>query len=248
MSSYLSLAEHYDSLTGDVPYDELQSIYLSLLSPKEGEGILDLCCGTGTLTCALAGLGFDMTGVDLSPEMLEKAGEKARSLPEGQRPLFIMQDASELELYGTVNHALCSLDGINYIPPEDLPSVFSRLSLFIEKGGRLAFDMHMPSHLRALDGGTFVDEKEDLLCLWRGEFDYSENALFYGMDIFTLNEGVWLRRQEEHTEYAHTPGQIKKLLRENGFDNIKLHRRLLKGQPSRLFISARSLGKNQRSS
>ena len=109
------------------------------------------------------------------------------------KPMFLCQEASELDLFGTVEGAYCSLDGMNYLPPEELPEVFSRLHLFIEPGGKFIFDFHSPERLRSLDGGTFVDEDEDMLCLWRAEFDEEEQALVYGMDIFRRKGKLWER-------------------------------------------------------
>ena len=241
MTAYGPLASWYDSLTEDVPYGELADFYEKLLE-REGRrcsSLLDLCCGTGTLTCMLAARGCDMTGVDASPEMLAKAREKACG---AENPLFLCQEASELDLYGTVDGAMCSLDGMNYIPPEELDEVFRRLHLFIEPGGRFAFDMHRPEHLRELDGGVFVDETEDVLCLWRAEFDEEEPALFYGMDIFEREGELWRRREEEHIEYAHEPGRLCELLEKNGFRDVKIISDCPLGESGRIFIACTNTG------
>ena len=222
MSAYDALAPWYDALTGDVPYPALADYYEQLLR-REGKGsltLLDLCCGTGTLTLLLARRGHELIGVDRSPEMLAVAAEKAREEPLAVPPLFLCQEADELDLYGTVEGALCSLDGMNYLPPEALPELLRRLHLFIEPGGRFAFDVHAPEHLRALDGGTFVDETEDMLCLWRGDFDAAENALVYGMDIFRREGALWRRESEEHVEYAHDPAALTALLEQSGFAQV----------------------------
>ena len=241
MTAYGPLAAWYDSLTEDVPYGELADFYEGLLK-REGQkcsSLLDLCCGTGTLTCMLAGRGFDMTGVDASPEMLSRAREKAQS---AENPLFLCQEASGLDLFGTVEGALCSLDGMNYIPPEELGEVFRRLHLFIEPGGRFAFDMHRPEHLRELDGGVFVDETEDVLCLWRADFDEEERALLYGMDIFEREGALWRRREEEHVEYAHEPDEICALLEKNGFCDIEVISDCPLGESGRIFVACTNTG------
>lgn len=147
--------------------------------------LLDLCCGTGTLTWELARRGYEMIAVDQSPDMLMEAQSKAVS--DVTPPLFICQEAGELDLYGTVDAAVCSLDGMNYIPAEELPELFHRLHLFIRPEGLLIFDIRAPEFLRALDGDIFVDEKEDVLCLWRADFDEELSAIVYGMDIFFEN-------------------------------------------------------------
>lgn len=243
MNAYDSLAPWYDRFTGDVPYRAFAEFYETILH-REGQDrltLLDLCCGTGTLTLLLARRGHEMIGVDRSPEMLAVAAEKAAGTEGIIPPLFLCQEAAELDLYGTVQGALCSLDGMNYLPPEDLPALFRRLHLFLEPGGRFAFDFHAPAHLRALDGETFVDETEDALCLWRGEFDEEENALIYGMDIFTRSGRLWQRTGEEHTEYAHSPEQLTRELERAGFCRV----RLVDGGPlaeqGRLFLCAENL-------
>lgn len=244
MSAYGPLAERYDELTGDVPYEKFAETYEKLLR-REGKSsltLLDLCCGTGTLTALFARRGYEMIGVDASPEMLSVAQEKADGLDCPAKPLYLCQNAAGLDLYGTVEGAYCSLDGINYIPPEDLPELFRRLHLFIEPGGKFAFDMHTPEHLRSLDGGIFVDEREDLLCLWRGEFDREENALFYAMDLFRRRGELWQRDEEEHVEYAHEPETVCRLLTGAGFVRTRVIRDGVQSEMGRLFLCAENTG------
>ena len=189
----------------------------------------------------LARRGHELIGVDRSPEMLSVAAEKAAVLENITPPLFLCQEASELDLYGTVQGACCCLDGMNYLPPEDLPELFRRLHLFIEPGGRFAFDFHAPEHLRSLDGQVFVDEREDALCLWRGDFDEEENALFYGMDIFSREGELWRRSGEEHCEYAHTPETLRALLEAAGFCGVRLLTDGPMAEQGRLYIVAENL-------
>ena len=244
MSAYGPLAQWYDGLTRDVPYERLAAFYEKELhrEGREHLTLLDLCCGTGTLTWMLAERGHELIGVDCSPEMLSVAAEKQPASPETVQPMFLCQEAAELDLYGTVEGAFCCLDGMNYLPPEDLPELFRRLHLFIEPGGKFAFDFHSPEHLRALDGGTFVDESDDVLCLWRGEFDEEENALFYGMDIFRRQGKLWRREEEEHMEYAHAPEDLKALLEASGFTDVKLITDGPLCESGRLFLAATNLG------
>ena len=243
MNAYDALAPWYDGFTADVPYAAFADYYEQILQ-REGQArltLLDLCCGTGTLTLLLAQRGHKLIGVDRSPEMLAVAAEKAAAAESAVPPLFLCQEAAALDLYGTVNGALCSLDGMNYLPPEDLPELFHRLHLFIEPGGRFAFDFHAPEHLHALDGEVFVDEREDALCLWRGEFDAEENALVYGMDIFSREGALWRRHGEEHCEYAHSPETLRALLEAAGFCSVRLLKDGPLAEQGRLFICAENL-------
>jgi len=239
VSCYNALAPWYDSLTGDIPYDKFIEFYEAEFARDGGEFrlVLDLCCGTGSLTWLMAEKGYEMIAVDQSVEMVMQAQSKPSDAEV--RPLFLCQSAEELDLYGTVDAAVCSLDGMNYIPPDALPEVFRRLKLFIRPGGLFIFDLRTPEILRSLDGDVFVDEKEDVLCLWRADFDEEISAIVYGMDIFSRRGRHWDRESEEHIEYAYEPEYIAKLLSENGFENIVPRPDCPQGDMGRLFITAR---------
>jgi ubiquinone/menaquinone biosynthesis C-methylase UbiE len=243
VSAYGALARWYDALTADVPYDALAAYYEGLICRpgRETQPLLDLCCGTGTLALRMAARGHDMIGVDRSPEMLAIAAEKSARSQAAAQPLWLCQAAAALDLYGTVAGAYAALDSFNYLPPEDLPETLRRLHLFLEPGGRLAFDIQDPAALRARDGGTFVDETEDVLCLWRGEFDEAENALVYGMDIFSRSGRHWLRETEEHTEYAHAPAQLCALLEHSGFADVRVLTDGPMAAEGRIYLAATNL-------
>ena len=169
--------------------------------------------------------------------MLSEAQEKCWEREFDVRPMFLHQSMTELDLYGTVNAAVSSLDSLNYVAPEDISEVFRRLRLFIEPGGALVFDVNRPEWLKSLDGQVFVDETDDVFCVWRA--DFSNDKLTYGMDIFSRAGSTWSRRQEEHIEYAHSIDFLKEKLRDNGFGEIKT--RTLAGSENRVFISARRM-------
>ena len=242
MNAYGPLAFWYDRLTLDIPYETFVDFYEKEFSADGGEFkvLLDLCCGTGTLTWLLADRGYEMIAADASPDMLMQAASKAAevSVP----PLFLCQDASALDLYGTVDAAVCSLDGMNYIPESELPEVFHRLHLFVRPGGLLIFDIKTPEWFRSVDGSVSVDETEDMLCLWRAEFDTEENAICYGMDIFSKSGSLWRRDSEEHIEYAHSPERLAELLEIAGFENVRLCCDCPQSDGGRLFITAKRNG------
>ena len=239
MNCYGPLAAWYDALTGDVPYGSFADYYEAEFARDGGEFrlLLDLCCGTGTLTAELTRRGYEMIAVDRSEEMLMEAREKAADLSPA--PLFLCQSAQELDLYGTVDAAVCSLDGINYLPPEDLDEVFRRLRLFIRPGGLLIFDVKSPESLRALDGSVSVDEDADLLCLWRADYDRAEDCLVYGMDLFECDGELWRRSGEEHVEYAHEPDFLRRELGRNGFEAVRFDAHGPQGELGRVFVSAK---------
>ena len=238
MNCYGPLAAWYDQLTGDVPYEQFADYYEAEFARSGGEFrlLLDLCCGTGSMTWELAGRGYEMIAADRSVDMLMQAQSKQRAC--AAPPLFLCQSAEELDLYGTVDAAVCCLDGFNYIAPAVLTEVFRRLHLFIRPGGLLLFDIRTPDFLRSLDGQVFVDEKEDVLCLWRADYDEKLSALVYGMDLFTRRSRLWERSGEEHIEYAHEPEALRKLLETAGFDNVRLRSDGPQGGAGRLYIIA----------
>lgn len=242
MSSYDALAPWYDSLTGDVPYAAIADFYEAEFSADGGEFclLLDLCCGTGSMTWELAERGYEMIAADRSADMLTQAQGKQRA--SQTPPLFLCQSAEELDLYGTVDAAVCCLDGINYIPPASLPEVFRRLHLFIRPGGLLLFDIRTPEFLRGLDGQIFVDEKDDVLCLWRADYDGESGALIYGMDLFTRRGRLWERSGEEHVEYAHEPEALRSMLDAAGFSRIRFRSDGPQGDAGRLYIISKRNG------
>ncbi len=246
MSAYFSLAPWYDELTRDVPYGDFADFY-ELIFKRYGivPGlILDLACGTGTLTLELARRGYELIGCDGSEEMLAVAQEKATQADVPVSPVFIEQTMEGLDLYGTVTAAVCSLDGINYLPPASLGPVFERLRLFVEPGGLFIFDVNTPEKLRSLDGQMFCDETDDVFCVWRAELD--RDALHYGIDIFShMEDDIWERGEEEHVEYLHSVETLARELEAHGFGEIGVFAELRDEPPGenerRIFLAARRL-------
>ena len=236
MISYGPLARFYDGLTDDVPYEAFAEYYRSLFASDGGEFhlLLDLCCGTGTLTVMLAEAGYEMIGVDASPDMLSVARQKAEEA--GVNPLILCQSAEELDLYGTVDAAVSSLDSFNYLEPEVLPEVLHRLYLFIRPGGLLVFDIRSKEWLKRLDGSTFVDEDDDILCLWRADYNTEEDLIVYGMDLFSRCGELWHRQSEEHIEYAYEEKELAGLLHEAGFESVIIDADGPQGEIGRRFL------------
>lgn len=239
MNCYGALAAWYDTLTGDIPYGSFADFYEAEFARDGGEFrlLLDLCCGTGTLTAELTRRGYELIAADQSEEMLMEAREKAAGLSPA--PLFLCQSAQELDLYGTVDAAICSLDGVNYLPREDFGEVLRRLRLFIRPDGLFIFDIKSPESLRALDGSVSVDEDEDLLCLWRADFDEAQQCLIYGMDLFERSGALWRRSGEEHIEYVYELSFLRESLEAHGFRDLRVSCDGPQGAQGRVFISAR---------
>ena len=226
MSAYEALARVYDQLTGDVGYQK-RADYLEKLFQKSRipvHTVLDLACGTGAMTAALTERGYELIGVDGSPDMLAAAREKASGLT-GVTPVFLNQDMTVLDLYGTVDAAVCCLDSLNYLTsPRDVQRTFERLHLFISPGGLLVFDVNSAFKLASLDGQVFLDEAEDVYCVWRTEYEKRSRICSYWMDIFTRRpDGQWDRAGEEHRQKAYEVEELRSWLLEAGFNRIRTY-------------------------
>ena len=224
MSAYGELARYYDGLTRDVDYTQWVAWYQKWFQRSEVpvKIVLDLACGTGTLTCLLAQAGYSMIGTDLSIEMLSEAQEKALELT-CEPPVFLHQSMPRLDLYGTVDAAICCLDSLNYLTnPRDVQRTFERLHLFIAPGGLLVFDINTVEKLAALDGQVFLDETEDTYCVWRTE--YRRGLCTYYVDLFRQQSGgTWERDLEVHRQRAYTVEELTDWLKAAGFGDIRAY-------------------------
>lgn len=224
MGAYEALAGCYDRLTNDVSYEQVVAFYRQILK-REGVSprtAVDLACGTGSVALLLAKEGLRVTGVDLSEEMLTVACQKAEGLEN--LPRFVHQSLQELLLPRGVDLAVCALDSLDYIlDPGDCCRAIRRVYRALNPGGVFIFDVNTPEKLRAMDGQVFLDEDEDVYCVWRGEFDAHTNICSYGMDLFLREGAVWHRSFEEHREYAYSRETLTEFLREAGFDTIRCY-------------------------
>lgn len=244
MDAYHELAQSYDRLTNDVDYGSIVSFYMQILD-REGlkpRTAADLACGTGSVALLLAQQGLQVTAVDMSEEMLCVASQKAQELEHP--PVFVCQKLQELHLPRGVDLATCALDSIDYIlDPKDCQLAFHRIYRALNPGGCFIFDVNTPEKLMAMDGQVFLDEDDDVFCVWRGDFDRNTNICTYGMDLFQRQGAVWQRSQEEHREYAYTEAELVRYLKAAGFTNISVlaDRSFERPAPGeqRIFIKAR---------
>ena len=244
MNAYGTLAASYDRLTNDVDYGAVVDFYFEILEKEKlsPRTAVDLACGTGSVSLLLARKGLKVTGVDMSEEMLCVAAQKAQELENP--PYFACQLLQELHLPRGVDLAVCALDSLDYITdPEDCATAIRRVYKALNPGGCFIFDVNTPQKLRAMDGQVFLDEDEDVYCVWRGEFDETTNICSYGMDLFQREGSVWRRSFEEHREYAYTPEQLKQYLKDAGFTSIRIYadRRMEAPgeQEQRIYVKAR---------
>lgn len=213
--SYSYFASVYDLLTENVEYSRRADYICSLLSENGINGglLLDVACGTGSLSLELAKRGFDVTGVDISREMLSRAQNKMYE--SGENILFLCQDMRKLDLYGTVNCAVCMLDSLNHLTStEDLLETFKSVSLFLEDGGIFIFDMNTPyKHREILADNSFVYELDRLFCVWRNTLSDDGATVEINLDFFEKTDGANYRRYcESFCEKAYDTQTVVDLL------------------------------------
>ena len=219
--SYGVFSEFYDALTANVSYDTVSQVLSSLLTRygKSRGLLLDLACGTGSVSVRLAKKGYEVIGVDLSPEMLSEAQNKAYSA--GQNILFLCQDMTALDLYGTVDAAVCTLDGLCHLPNEE--SVFAALqkvSLFMNPGGVFLFDVNsVYKHRAVLGNNTFVYDTDDVYCVWQNTLLPDGVTVQMDLDFFepVSDAGDYVRQSERFTERAYPRETLEAMLKKAGF-------------------------------
>ena len=246
MSCYEALAASYDDLTRDIPYEKYLRFFKTLLRRYgvKAATVLDLACGTGSLSVLLAKHGYEVLGIDRSEEMLTVAAEKAMELEEN-RPFFIAQPMQRLRLPQPVDACVCALDSINYVTkPQDVQKTFSRVFESLTTGGLFVFDINTPLKLEGLDGQVFLDETEDSYCVWRAAFDRRHGLCRYGMDLFQRRlDDTWERSFEEHVERAYTPEELTEWLLAAGFQTVEQFGNLRLDAPEpdeqRIFFAAK---------
>jgi len=244
MGAYEALAYSYDRLTNDVDYFAVVDFYFQIMEKEklQPRTAVDLACGTGSVSLLLAERGLQVTAVDMSEEMLCVATQKAQDLEYA--PQYVCQKLQELHLPRGVDLAVCALDSIDYITdPEHCREAIKRIFKVLNPGGCFIFDVNTPEKLKAMDGQVFLDEDEDVYCVWRGAFDADTNICSYGMDLFQRQGASWYRSFEEHQEYAYSAETLVGYLRDAGFTDIAVYadRKFEKPAPGeqRIYLKAR---------
>ena len=243
MSAYSGFAAHYDNFTQNVDYAR-RADYILELAAKFGHTprqVLDVACGTGSFTLEFAKRGLDVIGVDISADMLAVA----RARTDKSDILFLQQDMCQLDLYGTVDTAVCMLDGVNHIADEDdVDRFFGRMALFVEPGGLFIFDANtLYKHREILACNCFVYEHDTAVCIWRNNLLDDNATVEISLDIFEEADGVYRRYCEDFEQRAYTPEFFKQTLLKNGFDTLgvfdDLSMRELKDDSQRMIVVAR---------
>jgi SAM-dependent methyltransferase len=238
MEIYQDFADIYDELMDNTPYevwaDRLDALIRNYgvsrpernaagLLESERNLVLDLGCGTGTLTELLYQKGYDMMGVDLSAEMLNRALEKREK--SGSEILYLQQDMRELELYSTVGTIFCVCDSLNYILEEkELEAVFSRVENYLFPGGIFIFDFNTDYKYREVIGNTTIAEnREDCSFIWDNYYDSEAQINEYDLTVFVREEGEKFRRfTENHFQRGYSPEQMAALAVRVGLQLVEI--------------------------
>lgn len=222
---YAAFASVYDRLMADVDYQAWAAFYHALM---ERYGLLrgkvcECACGTGSLTIPLARLGYQMTGVDLSQDMLFEASTKARR--EGLNMPFVKQDMRLLRLHRQMDAVLCTNDGLNYLKDgEEMLQFFRSAYDTLRDGGVLALDVSTPYKLQHVLGNHFIgDETEDIAYLWQNKYHAAQKYVELNLAIFVhQRDETYVRIGEYQKQYAHEFAEISDLLKTVGFEKISL--------------------------
>ncbi len=217
--AYAKFAEFYDGLNAGAEYDKRAEYCAALLKAQGITGgiLLDLGCGTGTMSLLMAQRGYSVIGVDLSADMLSCAREKAAAA--GADILFLNQDMTDLDLYGTINACVCVLDCINHLDSiEDVKKAFDKVSLFTEPGGLFIFDVNtVYKHRQVLADNAFIFENEDVFCAWQNEL-YDDDSVDVSLDFFEKSGDKYQRYSEYFTEKAYPLSELEDALAQSGFE------------------------------
>ena len=251
MESYTSFASVYDMFMDNIPYEEWASYVISLLR-EEGidDGlVLDLGCGTGSLTEILAREGYDMTGIDLSPDMLQIAMEKR--MESGRDILYLNQDMREFELYGTVRAIISICDSMNYLlEKKDLVQTLRLANNYLDPGGIFIFDLNTEHKYRDILGQcTIAEDREESSFIWDNNFNEETGINEYNLSLFIQEEeDLYRKYQETHYQKAYSLDEVKAAVKEAGMELAAIYDAFTRNAPSenseRIYVIARERGKN----
>ena len=214
---YDLLAPFYDAINSEVDYGAWADFIEELIRrelKKKPELVLDLACGTGKMTIELSRRGYDMTGVDYSPEMLDRARGEAEAA--GQDILWLCQDITDFELYGTVDVAVCCLDSINHITSRfGLDKCFSLVHNYLSPNGLFIFDINGKHKFETVYADrSYVMEERGAVCLWQNDYDPRKKLCDFYITLFKeCGDGRYERYDEEQTERMYTLAEIKNSLK-----------------------------------
>ncbi len=226
---YNKFASVYDELIRDVDYSKWVDYYFKIFKKYKKNPLLglDLGCGTGSMTRLFAKRKIDMTGIDISPDMLMIAQEKNKD----NSILYLNQDMRSFELYGTVDFIVSGLDCMNYIlDKRDFLKVLKLANNYLNPGGLFIFDMNTKYKLsEILSDNTFILENENTFCSWQNEYDKRRKLCDFYLTFFNKENGAYTRFDETHTQRAYEIEEVCALIKKSGmrllgvYDNLSFN-------------------------
>ena len=221
--AYENFADSYDLFMDTVPYDEWSENIISILNKNNIYNglVAELGCGTGQITRRLAGAGFDMTGIDLSYEMLMKA----MNYDDTGEILYLCQDMREFELYGTMAAIVSVCDSMNYLTSyDDLVAVLKLANNYLDPKGIFVFDLNTEyKYATFLADNTFAENRDFASFIWENEYDVETKNNYYYLTIYAQNEeGFYDRFEEEHIQHAFTIDEVKSAIKDAGMELVEM--------------------------
>ncbi len=224
MAGYSVFARYYDELTANIDYGRRAAYFNEIIGrykSTEGSILLDLACGTGSISEEMARLGYDVIGVDNSDEMLGAALDK--KFDSGLNIQYLCQDMRCLDMFGTIDITVCALDSINHLPDLNaVREVFGRVAFFSEVGGLFIFDVNtLYKHRNILADNTFTYETENVYCIWENSLVPETDEVKMHLEFFEREEnGLYSRSSDSFSEKAYSEEQLEALLTETGFELV----------------------------
>ncbi len=275
MEAYTDFASVYDIFMDDTPYEEWASYIMDLLEEygvaegdlPEAESarqkalavernvVVDLGCGTGTLTELLADRGCDMIGIDASQEMLNIALEKRER--SGKEILYLCQDMRELELYGTAGAVISVCDSLNYLlEEEEMLRVFRLVNNYLYPGGVFLFDFNTVYKYETVIGDSVIAEsREDCSFIWENYYDAEGQINEYDLTIFVKTgnqdgEDIFRRFTETHYQRGYTLEEMRGMVEKAGMEFVRAEdadtRGEVREESERIYVIARECGKDRK--
>ena len=252
MASYLSFAQVYDLFMDNIDYDSWSRYLIGLLKEYGvSDGlVLELGCGTGSMTQRLAQVGYDMIGADLSADMLDIAMEKREA--SGLDILYLLQDMREFELYGTVRAVVSICDSMNYmLEEEDLLNVCKLVNNYLDPGGMFIFDLNTEKKYRAMGETTIAENRDEASFIWENYFDEEEKINEYDLTLFIRDEedGRYDKFEEFHEQRAYPLAVIREIIEKSGLEFVTMYDAFTHEPATedseRVYVIAREHGKAQ---
>lgn len=220
--SYTSFASVYDELTKNVDYNNRAHYIQKILKKYNIENglLLDLACGTGSLSIELSKLGFEVIGTDASYDMLSEAQNKA--IQSGENILFLCQKMEETDLYGSVRAIICALDSINHITDYELiKKTFKTIKNFLDTDGIIIFDANtVYKHQQVLADNIFIYDEKNVYCAWQNKLLSDKKTVNINLDFFVKDGENYFRSGENFNERAYTDEELSFAVEDAGFSII----------------------------